>query len=203
MSETTPYETLGVTEEASFEEIQSAKQRLNQQHQGNTQVLETIEEAYDAIIMERLRLRKEGKIAVPEGIRRPEKASASAVKQNSTPLATPPAWLQDLMDNPSQKDVLLPGAIYFGLCLLTILSQTGDVSFFATLLAIGGMTSVYFVNRKENRFGRAILINLIAVALGIGLGYGLEGLLTVPLGAEQLSCLVTFILFWIASSFLR
>ena len=148
MSETTPYETLGVTEEASFEEIQSAKQRLNQQHQGNTQVLETIEEAYDAIIMERLRLRKEGKIAVPEGIRRPEKASPSVVKQNSAPLATPPAWLQDLMDNPSQKDVLLPGAIFFGLCLLTILSQTGDVSFFASLLAIGGMTSVYFLNRK-------------------------------------------------------
>ena len=203
MSETTPYETLGVTEEASFEEIQSAKQRLNQQHQGNTQVLETIEEAYDAIIMERLRLRKEGKIAVPEGIRRPEKAATSTVKQNAPPLSTPPAWLQDLMDNPTQKDVLLPGAIFFGLCLLTIFSQTGDVSFFASLLAIGGMASVYFVNRKENRFGRAILINLIALALGIGLGYGLDSLLTVPWGAEQLSCFVTFVFFWIASSFLR
>ena len=43
MSQSTPYETLGVAEDASFEEIQSARQRLSQKYQGNTQVMEAIE----------------------------------------------------------------------------------------------------------------------------------------------------------------
>ena len=73
MSEQNPYEQLGVTENSSFEEIQAAKKRLFEQHGNDSTVLETVEIAYDTIIMDRLRLRQEGKIKVPEKIRFPER----------------------------------------------------------------------------------------------------------------------------------
>lgn len=76
MGEQTPYQTLGISEEATFEDIQAVKTRLFREHEGNTQLLEEVEAAYDAIIMERLRLRQEGKIKVPEKIRFPERQVA-------------------------------------------------------------------------------------------------------------------------------
>ncbi|HEY9891193.1 MAG TPA: CPP1-like family protein, partial [Candidatus Sericytochromatia bacterium] len=75
MSDQNPYEKLGVTEDASFDEIQDAKGRLLQQHRGDQKLIESVEAAYDAIIMDRLRMRQEGKIKVPERIRFPEKLS--------------------------------------------------------------------------------------------------------------------------------
>jgi phosphoheptose isomerase len=42
MSEQNPYEQLGVTEESSFEEIQEAKQRLVQQYQNDSKIVESI-----------------------------------------------------------------------------------------------------------------------------------------------------------------
>jgi len=72
MSDQNPYEKLGVSEEASFDEIQDARNRLFEQHSGDAKHLEVIEAAYDAILMDRLRMRQEGKIKVPERIRFPE-----------------------------------------------------------------------------------------------------------------------------------
>ena len=73
------YETLGLTEASSFEEVQSAKARLVAECEDNPQKKESIEAAYDAILMERLRLRQEGKIKVPDRIRFAEKQTKSAV----------------------------------------------------------------------------------------------------------------------------
>ena len=59
MSEQNPYEQLGVTEESSFEEIQEAKQRLVQQYQNDSKIVELIESAYDSVLMDRLRMRQD------------------------------------------------------------------------------------------------------------------------------------------------
>ena len=45
MSDQNPYEKLGVTEDASFDEIQDAKGRLMQQHRGDQKLLESVEAA--------------------------------------------------------------------------------------------------------------------------------------------------------------
>lgn len=203
MSESTPYETLGVAIDASFEEIQSAKQRLSQQYQGNIQVIESIEAAYDAIIMERLRLRKEGRIRVPERIRFPERATETPASKSSATVKMPPSWLQNLLDAPAAGDILWPAAIFGGLTAAATFAAVGDVSFLALLLAVGGMASVYFLNRKERRFGRAVIITILTFIGGIALGFALAGIGVLPLAGEQLACVVTFILFWFSSSFLR
>ena len=163
MSEPTPYEKLGVNDEASFEEVRDARDRLLRDNEGDESQQEAIEIAYDAILMDRLRARKEGKIAVPDRIRYPERLSAAipAALQNS-PQRRAPSWLSRLLDNPSQKDIYISLGIFMGL---------GAVSFFiaaaTTWLSFGFIASVYLLTRKENRFGRALLISLSGITIGV------------------------------------
>ena len=164
MSEPTPYEKLGVNDEASFEEVRDARDRLLREHEGDESQQEIIEVAYDAILMDRLRARKEGKIAVPDRIRYPERLAAAppATLQSNTQRLTP-SWLSRLLDNPSQKDIYISLGIFLGL---------GVISFFVpvattTWLSFGLIASVYLITRKENRFGRALLLSLSGITLGV------------------------------------
>ena len=157
--------------------------------------MEAIEGAYDAIIMERLKLRKEGRIRVPERIRFPERSAETPSRQSPFQAKKPPSWLGGLLDTPSPGDILWPAIIFLGLATTAVLSSAGDVSFFALLLAVGGMASVYFLNRKEKRFGRAVLLTTITLITGIALGFGLSSIKTIPLADEQLTCAATFGLF--------
>ena len=112
MSEQSPYEQLGVSENSSFEEIQAAKQRLLQQYQDDAKVLEGIETAYDAVIMDRLRLRQEGKIKVPDRIRFPEKSPTAEVNTNPLPVGPRAAWIQRFLDRPSRSEILLNSGVF-------------------------------------------------------------------------------------------
>jgi hypothetical protein len=207
MSEQTPYQTLGVTESASFEEIQAVKNRLSQQYQGDTKTLELVETAYDAILMDRLRLRQEGKIKVPEKIRFPERL-ATAPKVNQ-PLMSAQAspWLQKLVDTPSRNDILLPLGIFGILAGISFLSQDATGSFRPFLLVIGVFANIYFLNRKERKFGRAFLFTLAGLVLGVGLGAGVTFLLNanayLGVNGEQVATGMTLLLFWLISSFIR
>lgn len=113
------YETLGLTEASSFEEVQSARKRLVADNEDNPQKRESIEAAYDAILMERLRLRKENKIKVPDRIRFAEKQSKPKVQAASAGGAiesSRPQWVADLLDQPeSTGELLWPSIIFAGL----------------------------------------------------------------------------------------
>lgn len=206
MSEQNPYETLGVTENASFDEIQAAKQRLSQQYSGDAKAVENVEAAYDSIIMDRLRMRQEGKIKVPERIRFPERSYEAPPSQKSTPISNP-TWLQQLIDTPSRSDILWSAAVFLALAGVTVFYQNPQDSLLPLLVALGFGANIYFLNRKEHRFGRAILITLVGLVLGVTLGSGLASLLAqsggISLAGEQFTTLVTFCIFWLTSSFLR
>jgi hypothetical protein len=202
-----PYEQLGVSENASFEEIQTAKQRLCEKYGNDSAVIEKVETAYDSIIMDRLRLRQENKIKVPEKIRFPEREAEKTftvppiVSNNSN-------WLEQFIDTPAQMDILIPSGVFLLLAAIAVFSQNRDNSLVPLLMALGFISNIYFLNRKEGRFGRALLMSLAALFLGIALGSGLAGLLVgqnggVILGAEQFAAAVTFCLFWLVSCFLR
>jgi hypothetical protein len=210
MSEQNPYERLGVSENASFEEIQIAKQRLIQQYRDNSQVLESIEAAYDAVIMERLRMRQEGRIKVPDRIRFPEKTAEISAVPASIPVKNSPNWFQRLIDTPSQADLFWSTGVFLVLSVMTVFSRNNSESVLPLLMAIGVFANIYLLNRKERRLGRAVLLTPIGLLLGIGLGTALASFLGAPnsnssivLSVEQLACLVTFGLFWLISSFLR
>jgi hypothetical protein len=209
MSEQSPYEQLGVDEESSFEEIQEAKQRLMQQHQNDGQSLEKIEAAYDAVIMDRLRLRQEGKIKVPERIRFPERGAEVPTSLKPLSIERSPSWLQKLIDTPSAGDIGQSAGVFalLGAVTLWVGDHRGS-SVLSLLLAIGVLANIYFLNRKEQKLGRAVLITFFGLLLGIGLGVGIVSSLVaakiaLPIAAQEFYALLTFLLLWLISSFLR
>ena len=206
MSEPTPYEKLGVNDEASFEEVRDARDRLLREHEGDESQQEIIEVAYDAILMDRLRARKEGKIAVPDRIRYPERLAAipPATLQNNTQRLTP-SWLSRLLDNPSQKDIYISLGIFSGL---------GVVSFFVpvattTWLSFGLIASVYLLTRKENRFGRALLLSLSGITLGVLLAALTSQILVLSRLASNgffpspIQMVIILLVMWLHACFLR
>ncbi len=208
MSEQNPYEQLGVTENSSFEEIQAAKKRLFEQHGNDSTVVEQVEIAYDSIIMDRLRLRQEGKIKVPEKIRFPERSLEKSFKVPQIVKQDSGVWLQELIDTPSQADILWPTGVFLTLSAVAVFSQNSAASLVPLLMALGFIANIYFLNRKEGRSGRAFLISFIALFVGIALGTGLANLIfgqggVAVLGVDQFASAVTLCLFWLVSCFLR
>jgi hypothetical protein len=208
MSDQNPYEKLGVSEDASFDEIQDARNRLLEQCEGDAKSLELIEVAYDAILMDRLRMRQEGKIKVPERIRFPELRVQLPPKESPTPHEQSPAWLQRMLDQPTPTDILLPGAWYLGLSTISVFSQAAGDQVLQLVLVVGVGLSIYFIKRKEGKFGRAVLLTLVGLTVGLIVGgliasWLLPQINLVQLSAEQFSTVLTFMLLWLISSFLR
>ncbi len=145
MSEQNPYEQLGVTEESSFEEIQEAKQRLVQQYQNDSKIVELIESAYDSVLMDRLRMRQEGRIKVPDRIRFPERL-AIPVESKPVTSSKSPNWWQSLIDTPSAEDIGVPAVIYACLGAITLLVPDPSGSLLPLLLAFGVFVNIYFFN---------------------------------------------------------
>ncbi|NCR42107.1 MAG: molecular chaperone DnaJ [Microcystis aeruginosa W13-11] len=206
MSEQNPYEQLGVTEESSFEEIQEAKRRLVQQYQNDSKIVESIEAAYDSVLMDRLRMRQEGRIKVPDRIRFPERLTIP-VESKPVTSSKSPNWWRSSIDTPSAQDIGAPAVIYACLGAITLLVPDPSGSLLPLLLAFGVFVNIYFFNRKEKRFGRALLFTLAGLVLGVALGAGLASLAAKAdlniFGDRQIYALITFLIFWVISSFFR
>ncbi|HEY9763818.1 MAG TPA: CPP1-like family protein [Trichocoleus sp.] len=202
MSDQNSYETLGLTEASSFDEIQEARTRLMEEHAGDRKQLEAVEAAYDAILMERLRLRQEGKIKVPDRIRFAENASEPPPSAPLPIKANGRDWVTDLVDTPSREDILWPGVAFFALALFGFFTPS-------LALALGVGCAIYFLNKKENKFWRSILLTVGGLFIGFALGLTVGQFLIPQIAqfawatpdaiASALTCLVL----WSFSSFLK
>lgn len=219
MSEKKHYETLGLDENSSFEEIQGARNRLLKDHNGDRQRSEAVETAYDAILMDRLRMRQEGKIKVPDRIRFPERPVESAASPVSLSPKQAPDWAQKFLDNPSQNEVLWPAIAFSCVALLALLATpaTGasasvpSENLSTIALTLGTGFCFYFLLRKENKFFRALGLTLVALIVGVSLGSLTYGLIVPPLenlnlgsiSADGFEVMTTALVFWGMSSFFR
>lgn len=202
MSDLSHYEQLGVTEDASFDEIQAAKARLVEQYKDDSARVESIEAAYDAILMERLRMRQEGKIKVPERIRFAEdKAPAAPPKLNANPPQKRPEWLERFLDQPDKRFLWRSSGAFAVLAAIGVLASP------SLALALGFGGTLYLLNSKEKRFGRSVLLSLGGLAVGLLLGSALEALLplTLPTAVqpEAIASVVTLVVLWLTSNYLR
>lgn len=205
MSEQNPYKTLGLAESASFEEIQAAKQKLSQQHQNDSTLVESLEAAYDAIIMERLRQRQQGTLDVPDQIRFAETPKKSFELPKSIDTSNLPNWLVDLRDQPEPQD------LNWALGVNGAIAVTGlflDVSLASTILTVLLVANIYLLYRKENRFGRAFLVGLSSLILGVAVGSGVNALIgsqveSLAIAPEQILIITSCITGGLSSSFLR
>jgi hypothetical protein len=95
-----------------------------------------------------------------------------------------------------------------GLSCIGVFSTAAGTQILQLVLVAGVGFSLYFLNRKERKFGRAVLLTAIGLITGLIGGGVLGGLLqlqiaSIHLTVEQFSTLLTFILLWLIDSFLR
>lgn len=199
-----PYEKLQVPEDASFEQIKEARDALLAAHAGDERQRTEIEAAYDAILMDRLRQRQEGKIKVPERIRYAEQLNEVAPAKLN-PIAQHPAfqWWQQQLDTPSLRGITTTSTVY-GLLMAIGLSQA-NADTLALVLSLGLGFNLVWLQRKEQRLGRAFLITLLALILGTVIAVGIHslGLPGMPPNVDQLVGIGVFVSFWLTSNFLR
>jgi len=206
------YETLGLTEASSFEEVQSARKRLATECDDDPQRKENIEAAYDAILMERLRLRQEGKIKVPDTIRYAEKQS----KPKASPISSSfnenlgSQWFSDLLDQPeSGGDLLWPSLIFAALIALSWVINSEDALGASMALALGMMAAIYFLNQKTRKLWRSAGLSTVGLVVGICLGLVIvqvllsQGTKLPPQQVSSLSASVTLAVLWFFTGFLR
>jgi hypothetical protein len=197
MADQSPYQVLGVSEDASFEVIQAARDDLlkglvTEEDQ------EKVEQAYDMILMQRLRLRKEGKIAVPDRIRYAERVVNPIPELNAKTSTRSPSWLIRYFDQPNAQEIVLPAGILGGLWGLTFLSPARELVSFA--LAIGILVSLYFLYRKERRLLRTVVLSLVALVIGVTVGTGIASLIA---GGPRLVLGITYGVLWFVMVFFR
>jgi hypothetical protein len=209
MSNQSHYEKLGISEAASFEEIQTARTRLSEEYANEPKRLQEIEAAYDALLMERLRLRQEGKIEVPDGVRFAENKVATP-KPVAAPSFNLPSWSSGFAVKPELWDWLAPTILYLVLAGLAI----GFAGGLQGWMLIATAACLYFVYRKENRLIRSILFGFGGLALGFIAGIPLARVVApllqgfMPLMPSALLGGVvvswfTFGLLWVISVFLK
>ena len=204
MSEQNPYVTLGVTEESSFDEVQDAKERLMSQYSDDRKQQELIEHAYDTILMDRWRMRQEGRIKVPDRIRFPEKLVQPPANLTPTPRKQAPSWLQRLLDTPSRNDILWTAGIFTALGSISFFYGGVNPNILQLSLSLGLVASLFFLNRKERKFGRALLLTLLGLILGLVVGGFISSFVTVSwITGDRLTTLIIFVLLWLVDSFLR
>ncbi|MEN9205606.1 MAG: CPP1-like family protein [Thermostichales cyanobacterium SZTDM-1c_bins_54] len=176
MADPSPYHLLGVSEDASFEDIQAARDRLLQLVPTDVRQQEAIEHAYDMILMQRLRLRQEGKLAVPDRIRFAERSIPGPTPAN--PPRRPSPW-QDFFLAPTGREAL---AIALATAALLAWVWLNPVD--PTLpLSLGFIGTLYALYRKNRRLGRAFALGLLGLVLGTVAGWGLAVILGGPAGA--------------------
>ena len=207
------YETLGLTEASSFEEVQSARKRLVTECEDDPKKKESIEAAYDAILMERLRLRQEGKIKVPDRIRFAEKQAKPTVSPAATSSSmenTGPQWFSDLLDRPDRSSELLwPSVTFAGLVGLSWLLTSEDSLGASLALALGMMAAIYFLNQKTRKLWRSMGLASLGLVVGLGLGLLIvqilasQGTLLPANQVSSLSASITLLVLWFVTGFLR
>ena len=207
------YETLGLTEASSFEEVQSARKRLVADYEDSPQKKETVEAAYDAILMERLRLRQEGKIKVPDRIRFAEKQAkpkVSAAAGIDAGARGGPEWFSDFLDQPeSSRDLLWPSVVFAALAAISWLIAYPNPLGAPTALGLGMMSAIYFLNSKTRKLWRSLGITSGALFVGLALGLVVVSIFSsqgTPLVEAQISSLaasITLLVLWFVTGFLR
>jgi hypothetical protein len=191
-----PYERLGIGPEASFDAVQAAKQQRLEEVGDDPQARARIEAAYDAVLMDRLKERQQGKVssaALNASQREAARPSAKAPPARpslpslpSLPALPKPSFNAPrfsaptlaLAEGPQRWWPLAGGTVLLALLLLLPASNAELVLAFSTVLA------VVTLQRRNGRLLPAAGWSVLLLSVGLVIGGLLLRLLdpSLPLG---------------------
>ena len=215
-----PYTRLGLSQDATFEQVQAAKARCIAEVDGDDQARARVEAAYDAVLMARLRGRQQGQVspAAATASQREEGVGSASLTGPSFPGTSVLQKLRTNLPDPSQSLAsltpqcslvegqgrlvrVIAGIVGLGLLLVSVAS----VQLVLALACIGVFLS-------QVRRGRRPLASLGWTLLALLVGLVVGSLFTTalsPTALQQLSitpaqiqALPAAVLLWLAALFL-
>lgn len=188
-----PYKRLGISREASEEEIQAARNFLINRYAGHKPSLDAIESAHDKIIMQKFYQRKNPKINIRKKVR---EVSQLRVVQA----------VISRFETPSTNFIIKTAVAFVTLGIVTVLFPTEEGP--TLQVAISLLASIYFIYTRLKSKMRAFLYGI-----GVFFGSWLLGtflmvsvvppILKGPRSLEVMTSLVTYVLLWVSSTYLK
>ncbi|XP_043699431.1 protein CHAPERONE-LIKE PROTEIN OF POR1, chloroplastic isoform X2 [Telopea speciosissima] len=190
-----PYKRLGITTDASEEEIWSSRNFLLQQYAGHERSEESIEAAFEKILMTSFDQRKKTKFNLKTRLKKRVEESPSWIKNLLSIVEAPP------------KEVILRRLFLFafmgGWSIMN--SAEGGPAF---QVALSLAACIYFLNEKTKSLARAFILGFGALVVG-----WICGSFVVPMvpsvllrptwTLELLTSLVAYIFLFLACTFLK
>ncbi|MCP9887338.1 hypothetical protein KBY96_05235 [Cyanobium sp. ATX 6A2] len=186
-----PYERLGVTPEASFDAVQAAREARLKDAGDDPIARSRVEAAYDAVLMDRLKERQQGRVstAARTASAREQLTPASPSPRPSLPalpkvalprVAAPSLAAPNLVMAEGNDRALALGG-FGGLFVLLLLVPSAPAEL---LLALGTGLCVVVLQRRRRRFLAAVGWGFGLLSLGLLVGGLLVGAAssTIPLG---------------------
>lgn len=205
-----PYERLGISPDASFDDVQAAKRGRLAEVGDDPQACARIEAAYDAVLMDRLKERQQGKLsnaalsASQREAARPTAPSPAASKpvlpslpslpRPTIKFSAPALPSFSLAEGRERWLPLAGGGVLLSILLLTPASSAELVLAFATVLTVVNL------QRRQGRLLPAVGWSVLLLSLGLLLGGLLvsaidPGLpLGLPLASQQVQSLPALLL---------
>ncbi|KAJ6678733.1 DNAJ (DUF3353) [Salix viminalis] len=190
-----PYKRLGISREASEDEIQAARRFLVNQYAGHKPSVDAIESAHDKIIMQKFYDRKNPKIDFKKKVR---EMKQSRFMQ----------FVTSRFQTPSTNVIIKTAIAFLVLGALTFLFPTEEGP--TLQVAISLIATIYFIHDRLKSKLRAFLYGagsfIFAWLLGTFLMVSVIPPLPLvkgPRSFEVITSLITYALLWVSSTYLK
>ncbi|KAI3461963.1 hypothetical protein Pfo_018626 [Paulownia fortunei] len=188
-----PYKRLGISREASEDEIQAARNFLIQTYGGHKPSVDAIESAHDKIIMQKFYERKNPKINIKKKVR--EVTQSRYVQAVTSRFRTP-----------STGVIIKTSIAFIVLGVLTVLFPTEEGP--TLQVAISLIVTMYFIYDRLKSKLRAFLYGAGSFVLSWLLGTFLmvsvmPPILKGPRSLEVTTSLISYVILWVSSTYLR
>jgi hypothetical protein len=206
-----PYTSLGVAPDASFDDVQEARQARLAEVGDDPLARSRVEAAYDAVLMDRLKERQQGRVSTaarsasqreqqPASTGRPalpalpQLPALPAMRAGSAAMALPSLALA------SGREFWFPIAAIGGLLVLMLLPGSDP----RLLLGLASVATLLNLQRRLGRFPRAVAFTLLLLVGGLLLGSLLLALvaaqaMVLPIGPLQIESLPALLLLLLGS----
>ncbi|CAK7334369.1 unnamed protein product [Dovyalis caffra] len=190
-----PYKRLGISKEASEDEIQAARNFLIHQYAGHKPSVDAIESAHDKIIMQKFYDRKNPKIDFKKKVREMKQSRFMQI-------------VTSRFQTPSTNVIIKTAIAFLVLGALTFIFPTEEGP--TLQVAISLIATMYFIHDRLKSKIRAFLYGVGSFIFSWLLGTFLMVSVIPPLqlvkgprNFEVITSLITYVLLWVSSTYLK